>query len=167
MKTREMTTCAFAAALAVLLLVFGFQLTVGEYFWYFWAAVMISVPKTNTGKCCTFIASAVLSSLLCGQYLYLSSYLLWMGPYSLLWCLTETKTGRGYTVLRYLVFYLGGLVVLWTTPMLFIQLSTVPAGTAAAGTLIAALACIPACYGYSILYRNMRNLLKERVISRI
>ena len=167
MKTREITTCAFSAALSAILLIFGFQLTVGEYFWYFWAAVLISVPETRAGKCCTFLSTAVLSILMCGQYLYLSSFLFWIGPYSLLWCLTENRGGKAYTVLRYAVFYLGALVVLWTTPMLFIQLSTVPAQTAAAGTVLAAVISIPACFGYTILYRNMRNLLRERVISRI
>ena len=167
MKTHEITTCAFSTALSVILLVFGFQLTVGEYFWYFWAAILISVPKTATGKCCTFISSSVLSTLLCGQYLYLCSFLLWLGPYSLLWCLTETRTGRVYSVLRYAVFFLGALVVLWTTPMLFIQLSTVPEQSRIIGILLAAVISVPACFGYSILYRNMRNILKERIISRI
>ena len=167
MKTREITTCAFSTALGVILLVFGFQLTFGEYFWYFWAAILISVPKTPSGKSCTFLSTAVLSSLLCGQYLYLCSYLLWLGPYSLLWCLTEKRSGKVFLVLRYAVFFLGALVVLWTTPMLFIQLSAVSGQARLAGILLAAVISVPACFGYSILYRNMRNILKERVISRI
>lgn len=167
MKTREMTTCAFAAALGVILLVFGFHLTFGEYFWYFWAAVLISVPKTATGKGCAFLSMAILSTLLCGQYLYLCSFVLWLGPYSLLWCLTEKRAGKGCLVLRYLVFYAGALVVLWTTPMLFVQLSTLPARGKIIGIILAAVISVPVCYGYSVLYRNMRNLLKERVISRI
>ena len=50
MKTRELTTCAFSIALGVILLVSGFHLTFGEYFWYFWAAIMISVPKPAVAK---------------------------------------------------------------------------------------------------------------------
>ena len=164
MKTREITTCAFSVALGVILLVAGFHLTFGEYFWYFWAALMISFPETRAGKCCTLIATGLLSLLLCGQYLYLCSYLLWLGPYSLLWCLTENRGGRAVAVLRYLVFLAGALIVLWTTPMLFVQLGTAATQTKLIGIAVAALVCIPACFGYSLLYRNMRNLLKERVL---
>ncbi len=167
MKTREITTCAFAAAVGVLLLVFGFHLTFGEYFWYFWAAVMISVPKTGTGKCCTLIAISILAAMMCAQYLYLSSFLFWLGPYSLLWCLTETRGGRRFAILRYLVFFLGAMIVLWTTPMLFIQLGTAAPETKVTGTCLAAAISIPVCYGYSVLYRNMRNLLRERILRRI
>ncbi len=167
MKTRELTTCAFSIALAVILLVFGFQLTFGEYFWYFWAAIMISVPKTRAGKSCVFIATAILSGMMCGQYLYLCSFILWLGPYSLLWCLTERRAGRGVIFVRYLVFFAGALIVLWTTPMLFVQLSSVPAKTGIIASCAAAVVSIPVCFGYSTLYRNMRNLLKERIISRI
>ena len=167
MKTRELTTCAFSIALGVILLVFGFHLTFGEYFWYFWAAIMISVPKTAAGKSCTYIATAILSTLMCGQYLYLCSYLLWLGPYSLLWCLTEKRKSRWYLIVRYLVFYAGALVVLWTTPMLFIQLGAVPTETKIIGICLAAVISVPVCFGYSVLYRNMRNLLRERIISRI
>lgn len=167
MRTRELTTCAFSIALGVILLVLGFHLTFGEYFWYFWAAIMISVPKTETGKCCTFVATAILSTVMCSQYLYLCSYLLWLGPYSLLWCLTEDRGSRRYLLVRYFVFFAGALIVLWTTPMLFVQIGTVPAETRVIGICMAAVISIPVCYGYSILYRNMRNLLRERIISRI
>ena len=166
MKTREITTCAFSIALGIILLVSGFHLTFGEYFWYFWAALMISFPETRTGKCCTLIATGLLSLLLCGQYLYLCSYLLWLGPYSLLWCLTEPYRGKWVPVLRYLFFLAGALIVLWTTPMLFIQLGGAAAQTKLTGAALAALICIPACFGYSLLYRNMRNLLKERVLQK-
>ena len=167
MKTRELTSCAFSVATGVILLVYGFHLTFGEYFWYFWAAIMISVPKTAAGKGCTFIATAILSTLMCGQYLYLSSYLLWLGPYSLIWCLTVDRGSRWYVFLRYLVFYAGALIVLWTTPMLFIQLGTAPAKVRIIGACTAAVVSVPVCFGYSVLYRNMRNLLRERIISRI
>ena len=139
MKTRELTTCAFSIALGVILLVSGFHLTFGEYFWYFWAAIMISVPKPAVGKGCTFIATAILSTLMCGQYLYLCSYLLWLGPYSLLWCLTENRSSRWYPFVRYLVFFAGALIVLWTTPMLFIQLGTVPAQARIIGVCLSAV----------------------------
>ena len=167
MKTRELTTCAFAIALGVILLVFGFHLTFGEYFWYFWAALMVSVPKTPAGRCCTFAATSVLAVMMCASYLYLCSYVLWLGPYSLLWCLTENRPGRGWPVVRYMFFYAGALAVLWTTPMLFVQLGTVPAETRLIGAAAAAAASIPACFGYTLLYRKMRDLLHERILSRI
>lgn len=167
MKTRELTTCAFCVALGVGVLVLGFHLTFGEYFWYFWATVMISVPKTAAGKSCVLMATSVLAALLCSQYLYLCSYVLWLGPYALLWCLTEAKESRWLLCLRYLVFFLGALIVLWTTPMLFVQLGAVPTQTKIVGVLLCAVCSVPVCFGYSLLYRNMRNLLRERILSRI
>lgn len=164
MKTNEITICALSIALGVIILAFGFQLTIGEYFWYFWATLMISLPGTKMGKACTFLATGLLCLAVCGQYLYLCSYLFWLGPYSLIWCLSESSGSKRVVILRYAVFLMGMLAVMWTTPMLFVQLGLMPLRIKVIGVIAAVLVGIPACFGYSVLYRNMRNLVKERVL---
>lgn len=166
MRSREITVSALSVALGVVILLFGFHLTFGEYFWYFWATLMVSFPGTRAGKACTYAATAILGFALSGQYLYMCSYALWLGPYALVWCLTEEKKGKPAAVLRYALFAAGMLAVMWTTPMLFIQLGGAALRTKLVGAAVACAASVPACFGYTLLYRNMRNLLKERVLSK-
>ena len=165
MNTREITVSALCTALGVLILAFGFHVTFGEYFWYFWATLFIAFPGTKAGKACTFLATALLGFAVCGQYLYMCSYMLWLGPYALAWCLTEGVKGPAAVFARYALFAAGMLAVMWTTPMLFVRLSEVSPRTMALGAAAACAVSVPACFGYTALYRKMRDLVRERVLN--
>ncbi|MBO2517565.1 MAG: hypothetical protein CW338_09910 [Clostridiales bacterium] len=163
-RTKELTQAAFSTVVSVVILALGFQLTFGEYFWYFCACIALSIPVSNRWKVCCFVTVSALSIMLCPSYLYLCSYILWLGPYALIQCATESMPGVLRFFIRYVCFLAGAVAVLWTTPMLFVQLSSVSKEWVIPALLIAAAAAIPLTYLYSILYERVSHAVRERIL---
>ena len=159
-----MTRSAFSAIIAVMVLAFGFQLTFGEYFWYFLAGIAIAVPRTNKGRICSFLTTSFVSLMLCPSYLFLSSYVLWMGPLAVVHCATDSFSKKKQCFFRYICFLSGMLIVLWTTPMLFVQLSLVSRPIAFLIMILAVCADIPLSRLYARLFENVRRMVNERIL---
>lgn len=115
-RTKELTQAAFSTVVSVVILALGFQLTFGEYFWYFCACIALSIPVSNRWKVCCFVTVSALSIMLCPSYLYLCSYILWLGPYALIQCATESMPGVLRFFIRYVCF-LAGLLLFYGRPL--------------------------------------------------
>lgn len=164
MKTRELSLAAFSACVATVLLTVGFHFTFGEYFWYFCAGVAVSMPHTLRGKALAYTVSCILSTMMCPSWLFLCSYIFWLGPYTVLTACTDRFTRRfPADVIRFAGFFAGEMIVLWTTPMLFVQLSILDRAFVLPAVLIAFAVSIPAWCGYSSLFGKVSALINERI----
>lgn len=164
MNTREITEAALSAVIAAIFLAFGYQLTFGEYFWYFCASIALSMPKAGSKRIYSYVTVSVISLILCPSYLYLCSFILWLGPYALVHCATAKHHKLPRIMFRFFSFAAGLLIVLWTTPMLFIQLSNVSEQLIIPAVAAAIAVSFPLSLLYSVLFDKASYSVKERII---
>ncbi|MBQ4159207.1 MAG: hypothetical protein IJD86_13860 [Clostridia bacterium] len=124
MKTKEISVCSISAAYGVGILLIGFYLSFGEFFWYFAASLFMNLPKTPQGKWLSYIICSVLAMLLCSfHFIYLASFIFLMGPYAAVTACTENFTPVLKHACRIAHFAVGLLLICYFTPMFLIQLS--------------------------------------------
>ena len=160
----EIAMCGLSAACAVLILMIGFYLTFGEFFWYFCAGLAVDLPRTKLGKLCAYGVSVVLAVILCGfGYVYLAAYAALMGPYAAVYAATKEMPRIRGQVLRALFAFAGLMVVMWFTPMFFVQLSVTDSTTVRlAVILITAAAALPAEMIYAKLFGFASGYLRKQ-----
>ena len=160
-KSYRIAMCGMAITLAVVMLAFGHVLTMGEFFWYFVASLLVDVPERTADKALCVLATSFLSAILCGfNYVYLAAFCLLMAPY----VLVKAATRQCPPIVQYVAVatasFLGMLGVCWWTPMFFVQLSIVTTPsvrwTALAVIFLASLVFEPL---YGRLYRFCKQIL--------
>lgn len=160
-KSYRIAMCGMAITLAVVMLAFGHVLTMGEFFWYFVASLLVDVPERTADKALCVLATSFLSAILCGfNYVYLAAFCLLMAPY----VLVKAVTRQWPPIVQYVAVatasFLGMLGVCWWTPMFFVQLSIVTTPsvrwTALAVIFLASLIFEPL---YGRLYRFCKQIL--------
>ena len=125
-KSYRIAQCGMATTLAVIVLAFGHVLTMGEFFWYFVASLLVDVPERMADKALCVLATSILSVLLCGfNYVYLASFGLLMAPYVLVKAVTRTCPPMVQYIAVAVASFLGMLGICWWTPMFIVQLSIV------------------------------------------
>ena len=124
-QSYRIAQCSMVTALAVIVLVFGYSLGIGEFFWYYVASVLVDLPERIADKFLCFVSATILATVLCGfNFIYLAAFCLLIAPYSLTKAIVRNKPQVVQYLVITMIVFCGLSAVCWWTPMFFIQLNT-------------------------------------------